>query len=97
MPYVAHKDREVVDGPLDALVENLKKYDIEDREGMLNYCMTRLTSRTMRPETGWRYKYLNRAIGVIESVKQEFYRRLVGPYEEKAIFKNGDIPEYEEP
>jgi hypothetical protein len=32
--------------------------------------------------------------GVLENVKQEFYRRIATAYEEKKIIENGDIKEY---
>jgi hypothetical protein len=32
--------------------------------------------------------------GVLENIKQEFYRRVAVPYEEEKIVKNGDIREY---
>jgi hypothetical protein len=34
------------------------------------------------------------ATGVIENVKQEFYRRLASKYEDAKIEQNGDIIEY---
>jgi hypothetical protein len=32
--------------------------------------------------------------GVLENIKQEFYRRVASPYEDKKILENGDIKEY---
>jgi hypothetical protein len=32
--------------------------------------------------------------GVLENIKQEFYRRVAVPYEELKIQQNGDIKEY---
>jgi hypothetical protein len=32
--------------------------------------------------------------GVLENVKQEFYRRAAAPYEDKKILQNGDVREY---
>ena len=68
-------------------------YQDDELEGVLNYTITRLVTRTLG-RTGWRYKFINRAVGVLECVKLEFYRRLAAPYEDKAIENNGDIPEY---
>lgn len=34
---------------------------------------------------------MSQIIGVLESVKQEFYRRVVAPYEEEKIKENGDV------
>jgi hypothetical protein len=32
--------------------------------------------------------------GVLENIKQEFYRRIASFYEDKKILENGDIREY---
>jgi hypothetical protein len=32
--------------------------------------------------------------GVLENIKQEFYRRAASSYEDKKIIENGDIKEY---
>jgi hypothetical protein len=32
--------------------------------------------------------------GVLENIKQEFYRRAAAKYEDQKIVSNGDIPEY---
>jgi hypothetical protein len=40
---------------------------------------------------GLSYKSINDVIGVLECVKQEFYRRIAVPYEDKKIEQNGDI------
>jgi hypothetical protein len=32
--------------------------------------------------------------GVLENIKQEFYRRVASAYEDKKIIENGDIKEY---
>jgi hypothetical protein len=32
--------------------------------------------------------------GVLENIKQEFYRRIASSYEDKKILENGDIKEY---
>jgi hypothetical protein len=32
--------------------------------------------------------------GVLENIKQEFYRRIASQYEDKKILENGDIIEY---
>ena len=34
------------------------------------------------------------ATGVLENIKQEFYRRIASSYEDKKIIENGDIKEY---
>jgi hypothetical protein len=51
----------------------------------------------MKPKDGWRYKWINRAVGVLDCLKFEFYRRLAAPYEDKAVARNGDLPCYAPP
>jgi hypothetical protein len=95
MPYIAQDDREKLRHTLDLLVYQLDSFDDEDIEGVMNYSISYILNKRMRPHSGWRYKWINRAIGVLEAVKLEFYRRLASPYEDKAIDKNGDIPVYD--
>jgi hypothetical protein len=38
-----------------------------------------------------KYFNYNRAIGVLECIKLEFYRRMVGPYEDIKIKEAGDV------
>ena len=40
------------------------------------------------------YGMIAHLTGVLENVKQEFYRRIAGPYEDEAITRNGDLPRY---
>jgi hypothetical protein len=94
MPYIVDSMRIKLEPTLGALVAQLKDFDDEDIEGVMNYTITEILNRRMKPETGWRYKWINRAIGVLEAVKFEFYRRLVANYEQNAINLNGDIGVY---
>lgn len=88
MPYIVQEDRE----RLDAAIEQLR-FLVHD-DGQLNYAITRLVARYLGWD-GWRYEMIARAVGALECVKLEFYRRLAGTYEDKAIAKNGDVPEYQ--
>jgi hypothetical protein len=38
-----------------------------------------------------RYFHLNKAIGVLECIKLEFYRRVAAPYEDLKIKEAGDV------
>ena len=81
---------------VDAVIRNIKTVDIEDREGLCNYDISGIVAGSIKPESGWRYRYLNRAYGTFLSAASEFYRRIVGPYEDRCINLHGDIPEYKE-
>ncbi len=92
MPYIAKDRRE----KLDPAVEDLQKSlaTLGHNEGDLNYVVSRLIGAAFRDET--RYHRIARVTGVLDNVSAEFYRRMAGPYEDLAIAKNGDIPEYED-
>lgn len=94
MPYITNDKRSHVNTELDALVADIKCCGEDSLEGVLNYVITRLLLKSFDLDDTPRYHKINRAVGTLECVKQELYRRLAGPYEDKAIDKNGDIPEY---
>lgn len=94
MPYIDRPDRENIDELIDQLIAKIERhYTTNEIEGVMNYTLTRLISGVFGRQ-GWRYFKINRAIGVLESVKLEFYRRLAAPYENRAIAENGDISDY---
>lgn len=57
--------------------------------GALNYMITRLCLRFLGRRRS--YADYNEVVGVLESVKLEFYRRAMVPYEEYKISVNGDV------
>ena len=97
MPYIRPELRNKVDVEIDALSKAIIATADEDSiEGILNYTFTSLLSTiTLSSKPSWRYKLINRVMGMLECVKFEFYRRLAGPYEDKAIKSNGDISTYD--
>ena len=60
-----------------------------DTAGELNYAITKLVLGALPPAP--RYEDYNRAIGVLESAKLEFYRKMVSHYEDQKAFENGDV------
>jgi len=91
MPYIAQKDRPDLDPAIDALAAAVRaKAAAHDGafEGFLNYAITRLVLGVL-PER--RYASIARATGVLENVKQEFYRRYAAPYEDEQIERSGDV------
>jgi len=60
---------------------------VEQVDGELNYVVTKI----LKEIYPLRYFPLNRAIGVLESIKQEFYRRVVAPYEDIKKGESGDV------
>ena len=63
--------------------------------GALNYGITMLLLAHLAGFQSYgteiTYQHLNDCIGALESAKLEFYRRVVVPFEEEAIKRNGDI------
>ena len=81
MPYVKQGVRD----QLDPLIRELSSSIAS--EGDLNYAITQLC-RLEYPET---YAEYNALIGVLESVKLEFFRRSLSAYEDTKIEENGDV------
>lgn len=94
MPYILQKDRDNYDAYIGELVEALGHADDESADmgvdGHLNYIITRLLIRWLEM-TDESYADMNALIGVLESAKQEFYRRVVAPYEDRKAQINGDV------
>jgi hypothetical protein len=92
MPYI-HPDRRVA---LDYVVEPLidRLGNLGSGAGDLNYVISRLVGSVFVRAP--RYITIALITGVLTNVKQEFYRRVAAPYEDRAARDNGDIPEYEE-
>jgi len=58
-----------------------------DRDGHLNYLVSSIIDEVYERN----YASLNAAIGVLECVKLELYRRILAPYEDTKIEQNGDV------
>ena len=58
--------------------------------GDLNYQITKLCLEYMVTK-GLCYQVCNDIVGALDGAKTEFQRRVVGPYEDKAIERNGDV------
>lgn len=88
MPYIKSNEKK----KWEAALENI---DITTESGIspgdLNYIITRIIHMYVNHK-GLNYTYLNDVVGVLESAKAEFQRRVVGPYEDNKIVLNGDVP-----
>lgn len=100
MPYITQDRRKLLDPSVEALQKKLGELSPRSTgkapkgmEGDLNYVISRLIGAAFLNDT--RYHTIARVTGVLDNVKAEFYRRLGVPYENEAIEKNGDIPEFE--
>lgn len=99
MPYIKIEEREELDSYIKELVNAIKytktnlnnPNDFKNHLGRINYVFSRILSGVMGDIN---YSNIAMATGVIENIKQEFYRRAASTYEDKKIQENGDIQEY---
>lgn len=87
MPYIEPDRRPNIDTLVAPLIAHLKSLPVEDQDGSLNYAITKII-KNLYPQ---RYFHINRALGVLSAVTQEFYRVVVGPYEDTKIKENGQV------
>ena len=98
MPYVKETLRVILDPKIKDLITVLKAIDKDsngqDTAGVTNYTITQLLIGlySYNNQTNKRsYNIFNSAMGVLGCVAQEFYRRMVVPYEDEKIKENGDV------
>ena len=87
MPYIKMEDRPKYEKPLKELIELIKGHPVDQMDGQLNYIITRI----LKEAYPLRYFNINRAVGVLECCKLEYYRRVAAPYEDTKIEQNGDV------
>lgn len=90
MPYIKPESRQkykesIFSAQSVLTFEDNKTFDV----GELNYFISSVIWYLF--DNNPRYKTANDLIGVLEGVKQEFYRRKVSELENKKILENGDI------
>jgi len=89
MPYVKQEYRDHLDPTIDGVLMALQELvNVSEIDGSVNYVLTRLIDG-MYGSGG--YTVYNRAMGVLDCVAREFYRRRVVPYEGMKIVENGDV------
>lgn len=86
MPYIDKENRTLILPIVDVLMDSITN------EGDLNYTIT-LLCKMFANEHGIKYSTYNTIVGVLECVKQEFYRMDVSRYEDIKIKENGLIEE----
>jgi hypothetical protein len=99
MPYINEEERQELDGCIyqmvrcisDTRVHLNNPQDFSNFLGRINYCFSRVIMGVMKNIS---YKNIAMITGVLENIKQELYRRVAAPYEDKKIVENGDIKEY---
>ena len=76
------------------ITENERSKSSLGSEGELNYNIHKLIEIFLNGKAAVGYNEYNTVIGVLECVKQEFYRRAVSSYEDVKLVENGDISLY---
>jgi ribosomal protein S3AE len=87
LPYIQASNRNKYEKILKNLVEILKTLPPEEIDGELNYVVTKI----LKEIYPLRYFHINKAIGVLECIKLEYYRRVAAPYEDLKITEAGDV------
>jgi hypothetical protein len=87
LPYIRPESRPKYEKQLTELIAIFKSLPPEEVDGEMNYVITKI----LREVYPLRYFHINRAVGVLECVKLEYYRRIAAPYEDKKIQESGDI------
>lgn len=92
MPYIHSTKREVLDPSIDELLNALRELESDDplnnMEGNINYTITRILHRVY---PGTSYREINDAMGVLNSVTSEYYRKRAAPLEDQKEFDNGPV------
>jgi len=94
VPYIAIERRQQLDAAIDHLAEQIKQLphqDLRDLDGDVNYSVTKLILAVFDLAQAPKYSKFNSAVGALECIKQELYRRFTAPYEDQKMRDNGDI------
>ena len=99
MPYINEEERVELDSQIDNMILAIRNnktnlnnpHDFSNYLGRINYCFSRIIYGVMRDVS---YRNIAMVTGVLENIKQEYYRRIAEPYEDIKIRQNGDIKEY---
>jgi len=102
MPYINEEERPELDIAIENLITAIRNnktslnnpHDMASHLGRINYTFSRVLAGLMGHPS---YNKIAMITGVLENIKQEFYRRIAAPYEDQKIRQNGDIKEYKTP
>ena len=85
MPYIKQEDRKKFDDCLNNL-------PVINGPGELNYLITKICIAYFKlTPKGGNYQTINDVTGALHCAAQEFYRKLVGNYEDLKAQANGDV------
>ena len=87
MPYIEEASRQDLDPFINKVINELEGGDW--KPGEVNYTIYRIMLAWWKNES--RYSTVCSIMGTLACVAQEFYRKIAGPYENKAAERNGDV------
>lgn len=90
MPYITQEKRKEMETSLFPLLEYVKTTD-KLVAGDLNYLYSMISKVFFERKKS--YQTANDIVGALEGAKVEFQRRILAPYEDGAISRNGDMYE----
>ena len=104
MPYIKKELREELEEQINGLADKIARLtdshpneETHDFVGVLNYTITTLICKVLRMKFAkLRYWHSPLVRGVLADVADEFYRRVMSPYEDEQIKNNGDVREYKD-
>jgi len=92
MPYIDQNIRNILDPRIQKLYDTI---DPLNPEGELNYCITRLIHLYVLDlivHTGKKsYHLLGQGHKILTDATKEYYRKVMGPYEDSCRIKNGAV------
>ena len=89
MPYIDPKIREFIDKDIDELAKKIAtRYEYESKGGILNYIIFRLALKFMGSRS---YSSSSLMKSAMTDCAEEWYRRVMAPYEDEKIIQNGDV------
>lgn len=97
MPYINEMRRQKLDPIVDQLVHALSELQLDNfddknnTEGNLNYFISKLIREVYGNRNNTSYAAINDVVGMLECVKQEYYRKVAAPYENQKEHDNGTV------
>ncbi len=91
MPYIKQTQRRVLDKqPVEEVANHIA---LDSIAGEFNYVISTIASELVQTY-GHSYKVMSAIRAAMNDASDEFYRRVMAPYEDEKITENGDV--YEE-
>jgi hypothetical protein len=84
MPYIKQESREAIDLAVGEVIKNVRS------SGDAAYVITTFLQDFMDCDIR-NYTHYATVIGILETVKMEFYRREIAAYEDEKCEQNGDV------